>query len=210
MALIHRATLSPSKIELLRAWLPGRPWGAGAGDVEQVAAYRFDDPDGEVGLESFLLRAGDGRLLHVPLSYRGAPLDGAEAFLVGTTEHSVLGTRWVYDACADPVYVAALATAVLAGGTQVEELVDEGGRLVPRDPSATVQGSGSSLDPVTGVAEVRSQDAGPVTVVEADGLRVEVVRIVGAEVTAAETLVGRWPDGGPEVLAGVTSRTGGW
>jgi hypothetical protein len=203
MALIHRATLTPSKIELLRAWLPGRPWGAGAGDVEQLAAYRFDDPRGEVGLESFLLRTGDGQVLHVPLSYRGAPLDGAEDFLVGTTEHSVLGTRWVYDACADPVYVAALATAVLTGGTQVEELVDVDGRLVPREPSATVQGSGSSRDPVT-VSGLRCRDGVDVTVVEAGDLVVEVMRVVGAAVERSETLVGRWPDGGPAVLAGVT------
>jgi len=33
----------------------------------------------------------------VPLTYRGAPLDGAEDALVGTTEHGVLGRRWVYD-----------------------------------------------------------------------------------------------------------------
>ena len=40
--------------------------------------------------------------LFVPLTYRGAPLAGGEADLVGTTEHSALGTRWVYDAWRRP------------------------------------------------------------------------------------------------------------
>lgn len=205
MALIHRATLTPSKLELLRAWLPGRPWAHGGADAEQVGAYRFDDPDGEVGMEMFLLRTGDGRLLHVPLSYRGGPLEGSEDLLVGVMEHSVLGTRWAYDACGDPVWAAALATVVLTGGTQVEELVDVDGRLEPREPTVTVQGSGSSLDPVPGVGRVRCRDEGDLTLVETDGLELQVVRVVGADFSSAETLAGRWPDGGPAVLAGVTT-----
>nr|WP_257910073.1 phosphotransferase [Janibacter limosus] len=44
----------------------------------------------------------------VPLTYRDAPLEGAEAALVGEMEHSVLGHRWVYDAPHDPVYVTQL------------------------------------------------------------------------------------------------------
>ena len=44
----------------------------------------------------------------VPMTYRGAPLDGAEHALIGTTEHGVLGQRWVYDGCHDPVLVAQL------------------------------------------------------------------------------------------------------
>src|SRR5438270_5818036 len=99
MALIYKATLNPSKLSLLAAWLPGRPWFPGDTDVQQLGAYRFDDPAGEVGIESFLLQTGDGSVVHVPLTYRGAPLAQAEEFLVGTTEHSVLGTRWVYDGC---------------------------------------------------------------------------------------------------------------
>ncbi len=98
MAMLHQATLTPTKAELIAAWLPGQPWFAGdAGAVRLVGAYRFDDPAGEVGIESHLVEVG-GRTFHVPLTYRGAPLDGAEAFLVGTMEHSVLGRRWVYDA----------------------------------------------------------------------------------------------------------------
>src|SRR5688572_30031266 len=136
MAIIHRATLRPSKLELVAGWVPGRPWGGAAAgtEVEQLGAYRFDDPVGEVGTETFVLRAGD-TLLHVPLTYRGVPVPELAEYLVGTTEHSVLGRRWCYDACADPVYVAALAAAVLTGSPQAEEYVQVDGRQERRDPT---------------------------------------------------------------------------
>src|SRR5687767_1046232 len=114
MALLHRAEIRPTKLELLAAWLPGRSWyeGPAPGDVTRVSAYRFDDPAGDVGIETLLVRAGDGLLLQVPLTYRGAPLDGHDRWLVGTMEHSVLGRCWVYDGCGDPVYAAVLAEII--------------------------------------------------------------------------------------------------
>jgi len=127
MAHIHKATLRPTKIDLLRAWLPTRPWFDADGELQRVGAYRFDDPAGQVGIEASLIRSGDGTVFHVPLTYRDAPLPGAEAFLVGTAEHSVLGQRWVYDGCGDPVAMTAFATAILTGGTQAQEYVDVGG-----------------------------------------------------------------------------------
>src|SRR4051794_16111111 len=145
MALLHRATVSPSKLELLTDWLPSRSWFPAGLPLERVGSFRFDDPAGEVGGETLLVGTGDGTLLQVPLTYRNAPVDGLERHLVGTAEHSVLGRRWVYDGCADPVWAAALATAVLTGGTQAEELVETGdGDLAPRDPDVTVRGSGSA------------------------------------------------------------------
>ena len=89
MALIHRATIRPTKAELATDWVPTQPWGEQ--ELDLVGAYRFDDPDGEVGIESHVLSAAGGHLLHAPLTYRGAPLDGAERFLICTMEHSVLG-----------------------------------------------------------------------------------------------------------------------
>lgn len=60
--------------------------------------------------------SGDGAVsYHLPLTYRGAPLDGAPAdALVGTSEHGVLGKRWVYDGIHDPVLVERLL-ALLEG-----------------------------------------------------------------------------------------------
>jgi hypothetical protein len=143
MAIIHRATLTPSKAELVSAWLPSRPWfDAPSADAHPVAAYRFDDPAGEVGIESHLLEVA-GRVVHVPLTYRGAPLDGAEEWLVGTMEHSVLGTRWVYDGPGDPVYRAEVARVVREGDGQVRMWVDSPEGPVEREPSMQVRGSGS-------------------------------------------------------------------
>jgi hypothetical protein len=206
MALIHEATLTPDKPELLAGWVPTRPWSGGAAELEKVGAYRFDDPAGEVGVESFLLRTGDGTLLHVPLTYRGAPLAGAEEHLVGVLEHSVLGTRWAYDGYADPVYAATLAATVLTGGSQAELVMAPaaGGATLP--PSVTVLGSGSPGTPVPHVAAVTCADDGPTTVVHAGGVELVVVRVVGEDVTAEHTLTGRWPGGGPAVLAGVRPR----
>lgn len=44
MALLHRAVLRPTKLDLLAAWLPNRGWyhGPDRADVARVASYRFD------------------------------------------------------------------------------------------------------------------------------------------------------------------------
>lgn len=144
MAIIHRATLVPTKVELIAAWLPAQPWFDGAeAEVRPVGAYRFDDPEGEVGIESHLVEVG-GRLLHVPLTYRGAPLPDAEAWLVGTTEHSVLGTRWVYDGPGDPVYRDEVARVVAEGDTEVRMWVETPEGRVEREPTVRVRGSGAA------------------------------------------------------------------
>lgn len=143
MAIIYQATLVPSKAEIVASWLPTQPWFDGPADVATpVAAYRFDDPAGEVGVESLLLDV-DGRLVHVPLTYRSAPLPGAERWLLGTLEHSVLGTRWVYDAQGDPVYRAELTRVVQEGDTQVRMMVETPDGPVEREPSIHVRGSGA-------------------------------------------------------------------
>ena len=210
MALLHKATLTPSKLELLAGWLPTRAWFSGSADVQQVGAYRFDDPAGEVGIEALLVRDAAGAVLHVPLTYRGAPLAGAEDSLIGTLDHSVLGPRWVYDGCADPVWAAQLTRTILTGGTQAEEFVDQGdGHTRPRTSSVRVQGSGTGAapaDPNTATGEVTCHDDGATTVVQAGDVELVVVRVLGAEVSAAHTLTGSWTDGGPALLAGLRLR----
>ena len=80
MGLVHaNATVTPTKKELIEAWLPTRTWGRGASSGEKLVEYRFDDPAGEVGVETMVVRVPDGSLLQVAFSYRGAPLAGAEA-----------------------------------------------------------------------------------------------------------------------------------
>jgi hypothetical protein len=115
MAIFHRATITPTKEELIAAWAPTRPWGPPATDpIDVIGSYRFDDPDGRVGMETHLVRAG-GVLLQVPLTYRDEPLDGAEDALITEMEHSVLGTRWVYDGLRDPRLVVMLAAVAMTG-----------------------------------------------------------------------------------------------
>lgn len=126
MAVIHRTTLEPTKLELLTSWLPSRPWyrgDAGAPRMAKAGGFRLDDPEGEVGIEFMVVTDASGPdavQYLVPLTYRGAPLDGAEHALVGTAEHGVLGRRWVYDGCHDPVARTQLA-ALLEGRTQAQD-----------------------------------------------------------------------------------------
>lgn len=132
MAIVHKATLTPTKAELLTAWLDGQPWG-GSGEVSVLGSYRFDDPDGEVGVEGLLAWRGD-QVLHVPLTYRGAPLTGADDALVGTLDHSVLGKRWAYRAGADPVARACFKRALRGEQETATFEVYEDGRHVGQRP----------------------------------------------------------------------------
>lgn len=200
----HRATLSPSKQELFEAWLPSRPWARGATSVEKVAEYRFDDPAGEVGVETILWRTPDGTLLQVPFTYRAEPLAGAEAHLVGTADHTELGPRWVYDGCADPVWATTLATAVLTGGRQAQMyVVDDGVRVdVPARMQVCGSGSGgASVPEVTAVDAV--EDDGDVTIVTAGPLTISLPRVVGTPVSGSATLTGSIGDQELGVLAAV-------
>lgn len=124
MAIIYHTTLTPTKLELLTSWLPSRPWYQGqAPDLVKAGGFRLDDPAGEVGIE-FMIAVDSSRrpagadgpatAYHVPLTYRAQPLDGADDALIGTTEHGVLGRRWVYDGTRDPVLAAQLS-ALLRG-----------------------------------------------------------------------------------------------
>ena len=145
MALLHRATISPTKLELVAAWLPAQDWYPGGtvpADLERVAAARFDDPAGAVGVEILVVRSGDGPLLHAPLTYRDAPLDGAGQWLIGTTEHSALGKRWVYDGVGDPVFVACAAGAIRTGGHEAPEYFEVDGVREAREPLMRMRGTG--------------------------------------------------------------------
>jgi hypothetical protein len=125
MATIHRTTMVPGKLDLLGDWLPRQPWyrdSGGPPTLTRAGGFRLDDPAGDVGIEFLFVTDGtdgEGTTYHVPLAYRGAPLPEAEAGLVGTSEHGVLGTRWIYDAAHDPVAIAQLL-AFLGGATEAQ------------------------------------------------------------------------------------------
>jgi hypothetical protein len=127
------ATLTPHFRDFLPDWMARQPWyrGSGRPSLHMVGAFRFEDPAGEVGIETHLLT--DGAVLYqVPMTYRGAVLTGAGLAgggLIATTEHSVLGTRWIYDGPSDPVWVSQLLQLVAD-----EDVSGPGGR--PRDARA--------------------------------------------------------------------------
>ncbi|MFJ9870702.1 1,4-alpha-glucan branching protein [Streptomyces sp. NPDC101165] len=123
MAVIHHTTITPTKVELLTTWLPTRPWYRGGPDapvLTKSGGFRLDDPKGEVGIEFMVATdtsTPEPTAYLLPLTYRGAPLEGAEQALVGTMEHGVLGKRWAYDGCHDPVLVTELL-ALIEGKAQ--------------------------------------------------------------------------------------------
>ncbi|MDF8264938.1 1,4-alpha-glucan branching protein GlgB [Luteipulveratus flavus] len=141
MALVHPdATIEPSKLDLVSGWISDQRWYTSRGRTPQLrrlSSFRFDDPEGEVGVETLIVADESGTVpvvYQVPLTYRAAPLAGAQAALIGTAEHSVLGTRYVYDGCHDPVYAAELLRTIVAA--DVEAKRSDGA------VSATVRGSG--------------------------------------------------------------------
>lgn len=150
MAIIHHTTVKPTKLELLGSWLPSRPWyrGAGVPELSKAGGFRLDDPQGEVGIEFMVVTdtAGTTPVTYlVPLTYRGAPLDGADHALVGAMEHGVLGPRWAYDGCHDPVLVAQLVD--LIGGrveAQAQSITDTPDREVTRVGAADGTGADST------------------------------------------------------------------
>lgn len=208
MALLYKARLTPSKLDALAAWLPGQPWAAGL-DVTvlaQAGSFRFDDPAGAVGIETLLVHTADGVLLQVPLTYRSAPLDGAEGALVATMEHSVLGPRWAYDGCADPVAVRALVTTVLTGGHEAELEIDSGdGVPVRREPTARVTGGGAPGTAVPAADAVTATSGASATVIAAGAVTVTVRRrLAGVSRLDGTVLLGTWAGtDAPVVLATV-------
>ncbi|QSB13004.1 hypothetical protein JQS43_15215 [Natronosporangium hydrolyticum] len=80
----------------------------------------------------------------------------------------MLGPRWVYDACADPVYVAALANAIVGATGQAEEFVENDGRLERRARTMTVTGSGVPGAEPPAVGTVRRITDGDPTIVAVD------------------------------------------
>jgi hypothetical protein len=140
MAIIHDTTMSPGKLELLTAWLPAQSWYLGGEHKPALAkagGFRLDDPDGEVGIEFMVVtdQSGDQVTAYqVPMTYRAEALAGADGALIGTSEHGVLGHRWLYDGTRDPVLMAQLAA--LLQGTAEPQAQSISSRP---DPTVTVQ-----------------------------------------------------------------------
>lgn len=168
MAVIHNTTMTPGKLELLAAWLPAQPWYLGTArepELTKAGGFRLDDPQGEVGIEFFVVtdRSGDRPFsYHVPLSYRAAPLEGADQALIGTSEHGVLGRRWVYDGTHDPVLVGQLL-ALLQGRAEPQA---QSATNTP-DPSVTGFSAGAGFSILVALTAVSNGQHGTEIGVEA-------------------------------------------
>lgn len=142
MALLHNATITPSKSDLIAKWIPTQVWGPPTEvPIDMVGAFRFDDPEGQVGMEIHLVKAGD-RLLQVPLTYRDTPLAGADEALVSEMEHSALGTRWIYDGLFDPQLVLMLAAVTMTGQGEALGMAEYEGRWYIAPSRIRIQGGG--------------------------------------------------------------------
>lgn len=176
MALFHAATIVPTKAELIARWAPTRPWGPSPADpVEVLGSYRFDDPDGRVGMETHLVEAG-GLLLQVPLTYRDEPLDGAGEGFITEMQHSVLGRRWVYDGLRDPRYVVMLAAVTMTGQGEALGMAVYDGRWYVAPSNVRIEGGGWTQErvPVDGF-ELRSDEAAA-SVLQSDRFELTVHR----------------------------------
>lgn len=173
------ATLRPHFRDFVPVWLVRQPWYLGLGTlaVRPVGYFRFEDPAGEVGMETHLVE-NDGVLYQIPMTYRDAPLPTAgPQTLLTTAEHSVLGTRYIHDGQADPLYLAQLLRIIDTNGVS--------------DPS---------LKRGVGPADARGVRHATRPLVS-DRVRVELVRVLAPSVPppddpdVAGLLIGTWhPD----------------
>ncbi|QFZ23185.1 maltokinase N-terminal cap-like domain-containing protein [Saccharothrix syringae] len=158
MAKIHAgATLTPGFRDFVPRWVARQPWyrGAGVPALTPVGFFRFEDPAGQVGVETHLLADGP-TLYQVPMTYRGAPAADVPAdALIATAEHSVLGTRWIHDGEADPVWRDLVLDLVRTGGASAPA----GG---PGTGAARARGERLAPGPLNHVHLVRVPTPGPV------------------------------------------------
>ena len=188
MAIIYRAELSPTKTEILHDFLSHRSWGE-TGELELLGAYRFDDPEGEVGVECHLVRVGE-TIYHLPLTYRPAPLEDAEEYLMATMQHSVLGERFVYDGLADETALDCFRRAICGEQAQAElGIYSEGGEPIETRPQE-----------VTLSLEVDEGESLPSGDELLEGAPFTIARTVG-DLDGTVRLLATWADGQGVVAA---------
>jgi hypothetical protein len=207
MALFHLATITPTKGELIAQWLPTQAWGPPADlPIEVIGSYRFDDPEGRVGMETHLVTAG-GTIFHVPLTYRDEPLEGADDALIVEMQHSVLGTRWVYDGLRDPRLVVMLAAVTMTGQGEALGMAVYDGRWYIAPTNIRIQGGGWTLErvPVDGFDD--THERGTSVVLRNDRFDLTVHRRPMPGPRPAIGLTATWEgQPSPVVLAEITQR----
>ena len=103
----------------------------------------------------------------------------------------MLGERWVYDGCGDPVWASTLATAILTEGSQSQMFFEEdGGGRVEIPARMEVRGSGGygTVPDIEAVQSVAAQ--GSTTIVHADGVEIALARLLGTPLDDGPHLLG--------------------
>ncbi len=204
MGLFHRATITPTKGQLVSEWAPTRAWGPPADvPIDVIGSYRFDDPENRVGMETMVVRAADD-VLQVPLTYRAEPAPASEAVLITEMDHSALGTRWVYDGLTDERFVVMLAAVAMTGQGEALGMAVYEDRWYIAPSDVRIQGGGWSQErvPVDGF-EVTSNSGG-VVVFTNDRFELRFFRRPVPGPRPAIGLTARWADQpDPVVLAEV-------
>ena len=194
VGIFHRAVIVPTKEQLIARWIPTQQWGTPAATpLEVIGSYRLDDPNGRVGMETFLVNAG-GTVLQVPLTYRDEPLDGAEGALITEMQHSVLGNRWVYDGLGDPLFLVMIAAVAMTGQGEALGMAVYDGCWYVAPTNVRIQGGGWSQErvPVDGLELV----SGGATraVFQNDRFELTVFRRPVPGPRPALGLTGSWPE----------------
>lgn len=202
MGLFHKAIVTPSKPELVEQLVRRSSWAPAADtELEVVGAFRFDDPEGQVGIETHLVRAGD-EIVQVPLTYRPEPLADADDAFVATTEHTVLGTRWVYDGLGDERYLIMVAAVAMTGQGEALGMAEYDGRWVIAPANVRIEGGGWGIErpPVDRLERVGS---GEVDVFRNERFELRFHRRPVAGARPHLGLTARWEGHDPVVLAQV-------
>lgn len=197
---MNETALTPPLGDLLRGWLPRQRWfpvKSAAFTLVRAGGLVLEDHTDDVGLEVFLgavtsrMAGGGSRtdVVQVPLSYRGAPLVGAEQALIGHCIHSELGNRWIYDAIHDPVFIS-----------EWLELIRNEGVSSAGQATGHLAHSGHRFPTVAGTVRVLSGEQSNSSVIVDDGGSAAIVKFfrvlsegrnpeveLGAALTAAET-----------------------
>lgn len=135
------ASVKPSALELVNDWIGRQPWFVGNPALELVGTFKFEDPDGEVGLHNMIVRSR-GHLYYVPVTWRSEMLPGW-ADLIGEAQHTVLGRRYLYNAETDPVFMDELRRVIVEADTDSEVRTTSGD---VRERKIEVQGNGEPCD----------------------------------------------------------------
>jgi len=106
----------------------------------------------------------------------------------------VLGTRWIYDACSDAVYVSELVRVILTGASQVALMVQTPDGPVERKSTVHVQGTGSDEALKSPITKVTPERVGTTTRIDTGDYVVVVRHALDEDWTdnASNTLMGTW------------------